>query len=195
MIAFPWWLRNLSTYGGLDIYGMANHDAVVADQPRTADWIATNSLVSWLERWVSFTFQSFWGQFGWMGVLMPTWLYRLLALWSAVLVVGLLMWLSQARGDPRRAAQDVQLIVLSVAVFFVILTYVYYNWTFVQHQGRYLFPGLIPIALGVALATGALLRAARVPERLRPLVFAVPYVAMAALALFALWRFVIPALT
>ena len=88
LIVLPWWLRNVATYGGLDVYGIANHDAVVADQPRTADWIEANGLVLWLERWVTFSFQSFWGQFGWMGVLMPTWLYRALALWTVILMVG-----------------------------------------------------------------------------------------------------------
>jgi 4-amino-4-deoxy-L-arabinose transferase-like glycosyltransferase len=226
LIAAPWWLRNIATYGGLDIYGTANHDAVVVGQPRTADWIETYGLGPWLERWVTFTFQSFWGQFGWMGVLMPTWLYRALALWSAVLGVGLGVWLWQARtgtgrstasssrdaarNDYLQARQGTQheainpalaegcntpLIILAITVCLVILTYVYYNRTFVQHQGRYLFPALVPIAIAVALATGALLRLVRVPGRLQRLAFAIPYVAMAALGLYALWRYVIPALT
>jgi hypothetical protein len=82
-----------------------------------------------------------------------------------------------------------------VTAFLVALVYLYYNRTFVQHQGRYLFPALIPIALGVALAVDALLRLMRWPDRLRPLAFAVPYLAMVALDLYVLWRFVIPALT
>jgi hypothetical protein len=195
VIALPWWLRNVATYGGLDIYGMANHDAVVADQPRTADWIEANGLALWLERWVTFSFQSFWGQFGWMGVVMPTWLYRALALWTAILMVGVLLWLRHARRDVHRTVQSTQLMVLAAVVLFVVVTYVYYNWTFVQHQGRYIFPALIPISIGVALATGALLRVARVPDRLRSLAFAIPYAAMVALAVYALWRLILPALT
>jgi 4-amino-4-deoxy-L-arabinose transferase-like glycosyltransferase len=221
LIAAPWWLHNVVTYGGLDIYGTANHDTVVIGQPRTADWIATYGVRAWLERWVTFTFQSFWGQFGWMGVLMPTWLYRALALWSAVLLIGFLSWLREALHIPspasgtqavrsgwgsgdmqrakrnvpaERAARSTQLIILALALLLVVLAYVYYNRTFVQHQGRYLFPALIPIALGVALATDALLRLVRWPERLRPLAFAAPYLAMLALSLFALWRFILPAL-
>jgi 4-amino-4-deoxy-L-arabinose transferase-like glycosyltransferase len=167
VIALPWWLRNVATYGGLDIYGMANHNAVVAEQPRTADWIETNGLVSWLERWVAFSFQSFWGQFGWMGVVMH---------------------------DIHGGVQRTQLMVLAAVVMFVALTYVYYNSTFVQHQGRYLFPALIPISIGVALAIGGLLDVARVPAKLQPLAFAIPYAAMAALAVYALWRLIVPAL-
>jgi len=195
LITAPWWLRNVATYGGLDLYGTANHDAVVVGQPRTAGWIQTYGLRAWLERWGTFTFQSFWGQFGWMGVLMPTWLYRGLALWTGALVVGFLLWLREARGERREARRATQHVVLGATALFVFLTYLYYNLTFVQHQGRYLFPALIPIALGAALATDALLRLSRLPQRLRPLAFALPYLAMAALDVYALWRWIIPALT
>lgn len=199
LIAAPWWIRNLSLYGGLDVYGLANHDAVVLGQPRTADWIRDYGLGAWLERGITFTFQSFWGQFGWMGVLMPTWLYRALALWSGALVAGFLVWLRGAaarepRSDTRHATRDAQLLVLATTAPWVALAYAYYNRTFVQHQGRYLFPALIPIALGVALATDALLRLVRGPERPRSLAFFTPYLAMVALDLYALWRLILPAL-
>jgi 4-amino-4-deoxy-L-arabinose transferase-like glycosyltransferase len=202
LIVAPWWLHNVVTYGGLDVYGTVNHDAVVFEQPRTGDWIRDHGLGAWLERGVTFTFQSFWGQFGWMGVLMPTWLYRALALWSGVLVAGFLYWLRgasgrwQGTGGRRSPITDRRpLVILAVTAFLVALVYLYYNRTFVQHQGRYLFPALVPIALGVALAVDALLRLMRWPDRLRPLAFAVPYLAMVALDLYALWRFIIPALT
>ena len=205
LIAGPWWLYNVSTYGGIDIYGLANHDAVVIGQPRTADWIKDHGLGAWLERWITFTFQSFWGQFGWMGVLMPTWLYRMLAVGVGALVAGLSLWLREARriakvplGGQRRDVrhvQDTQLVVLAATVTFVTLAYFYYNRTFVQHQGRYLFPALVPIALGVALAVNALLRLWRLPDRLHPLAFWAPYIALVALDLYALWRLIIPALT
>jgi 4-amino-4-deoxy-L-arabinose transferase-like glycosyltransferase len=201
IIAAPWWVYNLSTYGGLDVYGLANHDTVVFEQPRTADWIETYGLRAWLERGITFTFQSFWGQFGWMGVLMPTWLYRVLAAGSGVLVVGLLFWLRGARDNSGFAIRDSQfgirnsqLVILAVTTLLVVVAYLYYNRTFVQHQGRYLFPALVPIALGVALAVDGLLRLARWPDRLRPLTFAGPFLALVALDLYALWRFIIPAL-
>jgi 4-amino-4-deoxy-L-arabinose transferase-like glycosyltransferase len=191
LIVLPWWLRNLSLYEGLDIYGLANHAAVVVDQPRSSEWIADYGWRYLLEEGLSTTFQSFWGQFGWMGVLMPTWLYRALALCSGVLVMGLLYWLRE-RG--RETTRDAQLVVLAATVPLVGAAYVYYNCTFVQHQGRYLFPALIPMALGVALAVDALLRLMRWPERLHPLAFAAPYLALAALDLYALWRIILPAL-
>jgi 4-amino-4-deoxy-L-arabinose transferase-like glycosyltransferase len=199
LIAAPWWIRNLSLYGGLDVYGLANHDAVVLGQPRTTDWIRDYGWGAWLERGITFTFQSFWGQFGWMGVLMPT------------LAAGFLVWLRRVRGEgqkpgrpgeaewrptqgTRHATRHAQLLVLATAVPWVVLAYAYYNRTFVQHQGRYLFSALIPIALGVALAMDALTRLVRWPERPRSLVFMTPYLAMVALDLYALWRLILPAL-
>jgi len=35
-----WFLRNGLVYGGFDILGWARHDAIVLDQPTTAEWIA-----------------------------------------------------------------------------------------------------------------------------------------------------------
>ena len=174
---------------------MANHDGIVVGQPLTADWIATYGVGAWLERWVTCTFQSFWGQFGWMGVVMPRWLYGALALWSAALLLGFLVWLQEVLHSTRHTSRVKQAAVFGSLLALVIFTYVFYNRTFVQHQGRYLFPALIPIAVGAALATDALLRLVRWPSRLRPLAFALPYLGMAALGLFALWRYIIPALT
>jgi hypothetical protein len=37
----------------------------------------------------------------------------------------------------------------------VVGAFLYYNLTFVQHQGRYLFPALVPIALAMAYGTHA----------------------------------------
>ena len=205
IVAAPWWLHNMSVYGGLDIYGLANHDAIVVGQPRTTEWIRDKGLGDWLERGVTFTFQSFWGQFGWMGVLMPTWLYRALALGVGILVAGFLLWLWEVRRGGSGASRSAwlpdlepsgrPLVVLATTVVFVLLAYLYYNRTFVQHQGRYLFPALIPIALGVALSLAGLLQLLRFPDRLRPLAFAAPYLGLAALDLYALWRFIVPALT
>jgi hypothetical protein len=195
LLAAPWWLRNVTTYGGLDFYGTANHDAVVFEQPRTAWWIETYGLRAWLERWARFTFQSFWGQFGWLGVLMPTWLYQALALWSGALALGFLCWWREARRNKLFAIRYSLFTILATLVILVTLVYAYYNFTFVQHQGRYLFPALIPIALGVALATETLLRLVRWPDRLHLPAFAAPYLAMIVLDLYALWRIIVPALT
>jgi hypothetical protein len=77
-----------------------------------------------------------------------------------------------------------------------LLAYIGYNITFVQHQGRYLFSALIPISLGVAVGSAAVL--APLSDRwpilltLLPILFAA---ALITLDLIALFLFIIPTLT
>ena len=75
-----WWLRNIAVYGFPDFLGLAAHDAVVADQPRTAEYIARHGMNTYLGRMLSTTFKSFWGQFGWMALpldnVLGGWIYR-----------------------------------------------------------------------------------------------------------------------
>ncbi|MBL7184651.1 MAG: hypothetical protein ISS50_09415 [Anaerolineae bacterium] len=40
---------------------------------------------------------------------------------------------------------------LALSALFTLLSYFWYNLTFVQHQGRYLFPALVPLGLAFAL--------------------------------------------
>jgi len=60
-----------------------------------------------------------------------------------------------ARAWRRRAtlsAGQVQaLLLLAASALLTAVTYLWYNTKFVQHQGRYLFPALGPLALGAAL--------------------------------------------
>jgi hypothetical protein len=56
------------------------------------------------------------------------------------------------------------LVLLAISALLTFLTYAWYNTQFVQHQGRYLFTALIPIALAFALGWEAALwpRAGRI---------------------------------
>ncbi|MBP8949305.1 MAG: hypothetical protein KBG73_10720, partial [Candidatus Promineofilum sp.] len=69
--------------------------------------------------------------------------------------------------------------------------HVAYNLTFVQHQGRYLYPALIPIAVGFVAGLGYWLRPVvrRWPraEWLLPVSIAGLLISI---SLFALWRIV-----
>ncbi len=160
LLALPLWLRNISTYGGLDFLGLAWHDRVVTGQPTTAAWIAANGWAAYWERAWNFTFKSFWGVYGWLGVFMDERVYTLLLIFSGVVAVGLVAGLLRlVRGksqlaESRRWGLFVALLLLAG----VAASYVWYNLGFVQHQGRYLFPALFAFGLLVALGWREALR-------------------------------------
>ncbi len=112
-LALPWWLRNIALYGGLDFLGLVRHDQVVAGQLRTAEFIAQHGPAKLVQDFLSTSFRSFWGQFGWMGVLLDERLYQALAILSALALIGFLLWSVRAwrrqgrispRGSGRPAA-------------------------------------------------------------------------------------------
>jgi hypothetical protein len=148
MITLPWFIRNMRLYGGFDLLGLARHDEIVAGQLRTADFLAEVGPAAYLRNFVSTTFQSFWGQFGWMAAPMDNRTYLLLAILTLAVLGGLGAWLAttQLSGGQHRS-----LTLLALVVLLVSLGYGWYNLTFVQFQGRYLFPGLIPLGLFFAI--------------------------------------------
>jgi hypothetical protein len=107
------------------------------------------------ERAVNFTFQSFWGVFGWMGIFMEERVYTMLWVFSGVLALGLLWALVRfICGRPETDMDRYQFWALGffgVMVLAVLLAYGWYNVKFVQHQGRYFLWGLLPLGTFVAL--------------------------------------------
>jgi len=151
LLAGPYLIRNVALYGWNDPLGLARHNAVVVGQLRTTDALAQYGWPWLLERGARFTFQSFWGQFGWMGVPLQPAVYLALALFSALLLTGFLGWLLNPRRARLAVGQRDGLLLLTLSAVLTMASYFWYNLTFVQHQGRYLFPALIPLALGAAL--------------------------------------------
>lgn len=203
LLGIVWWGRNMIVYGGLDLLGTAAHNVVVVGQPRTAEWIAERGLGATLVALFKTTFQSFWGQFGWMGVVMPSWVYQPLLLFSLLTILGLIGVVALARGRTywaesadRGSGQAAAIMIVSATLALSLLLFLGYNVTFVQHQGRYLFPGLIPIALGVAVGWSFLIGplSARWPKiaYLLPVALAL---ALFALDLLALFQFILPSLS
>ncbi len=186
-----WWARNMVVYGGLDVLGKAAHDSVVVGQPRTAEWVAEMGRTAVIRAFISTTFNSFWGQFGWMTTPMDGRLYRLLwvftAVWVVGLIVALVIWWDRKR-------PSVLAVVVLLATFLLSLAvHVAYNVTFVQHQGRYLFPALLPIGVGVSVGLGVWVRP--FVRRWPPLRYALPLglgLAMVGLAVWALFRVIVP---
>lgn len=206
LMGLAWWLRNLFVYGGIDILGTGAHNAIVVGQPRTVEWIAERGFGATLLAFVQTTFQSFWGQFGWMGVVMPSWVYRLLILFSFLTIVGFFWALARPSDHWKLMADQQELgeitlskvpaLLLAGTFLISLVLYLGYNLTFVQHQGRYLFPALIPIGIGVAIAWMMLILPVigRWPATriLLPIFLAI---ALVGLDLLALFRFIIPALS
>ncbi len=155
LLGLPLWLRNIWLYGRWDFLGLNWHDSVVLGQPRTSDWIANFGWVEFGERAFRFTFQSFWGVFGWMGVFMDTRIYLALLVFTGVIFAGLLWAVVRLISGPPDTDMDLfqvaVLVLLGIILLAVVTSYVGYNFKFVQHQGRYLFWGLLPISTVVAL--------------------------------------------
>jgi hypothetical protein len=92
-------------------------------------------------------------------------IYQALALLSGVVAVGLVALLVRRRRlpslpepEPQTGPMKRQLGLLGIWAGWTALQYLGYNLAFVQHQGRYLFPALIPIGLAFALGWREVLR-------------------------------------
>ncbi len=161
LIAFPWYARDLAIYGWPDFLGLIRHDQIVVGQTRTGDFLATVGWDAYMRRAVEFTFKSFWGVFGWLGVFMDSRVYFALAVLSGVAVGGLVLRIMYCvlRGrEPQASCENYAprtthyaLRLFAISVLFTFLTYAWYNTQFVQHQGRYLFTALIPFAIAFTL--------------------------------------------
>lgn len=138
-----WFVRNLLVYGGTDIFGLARHDQIVVGQPRAGvfDWPAAG-------RFITVSFQSFWAQFGWMGVPSDSRTYAFAALFTLLAAAGLAFYLARELRHPTLSPyQRAALALLAVAFLLVLAGVVRYNLEFIQPQGRYFYPALLPAGL------------------------------------------------
>lgn len=214
LIGLPWWVHNVRLYGAADFLGLQRHNEVVAGQPTTAEWLAQYGFGGWLARLSQTTFQSFWGQFGWMTIPLSAREYLVLLAFT-VLSAGLfVVWWWHGRLVRRRlrdpmhthvgaslyspylmltAEQSRALTMLAALALFTVLAYLWYNLQFVQHQGRYLYPALIPIATAFALGWGfALSRFAVRDEAIGRWAWLVLLIALAAFDVYLLFRVILP---
>lgn len=201
VIGGGWWLRNIGAYGFPDFLGLGAHDAVVADQPRTMDYVDKHGWINYTRQLIAVTFKSFWGQFGWMALPLDSvlggWIYRGFALLT---LAGLSGSLLAARSSPASENSDMIAcrhirIIFTAAILIVLLAFFYYNLEFLQWQGRYLFPALIPIAL--SLVAGIDAWRARIFSRWEPSrwLTSVTMMCLFALDIYLLFRVIVPGLS
>ena len=138
LLVAGWWVvRNMLVYGPLDPLAMVRHDEIVVGQPR---W--TSYDLESLDFFFRILFRSFWGMFGWMGVVLDDGFYILYLVLTVLGIVGVeIGYLARTAILIRHKA------LLAWAALLVFAEVAYYNLTFIQPQGRYLFPALVPIAL------------------------------------------------
>ena len=145
LISLPMYLRNAWVYGGLDVLGLARHDAVVVGQLRTTDYITQIGWLNYGSNLFKTVFNSFWGQFGWMAVPMDNRVYLVLGLLTILAGTGLSVWLRQVRALPKDI--KLALTVMGATIILVMGIFIGLNFSFVQFQGRYFFTALMPLGL------------------------------------------------
>lgn len=169
VFALAWWGRNMTVYGFPDFLGLRAHDKVVVGQLRRVEYIAQHGADTYFREALRITFNSFWGQFGWMAVPLDNvfggWIYRGFTLLMLVGFSGLLVGRFSRQSDepinpdnriPQRNVWIILVwIILVLTLILAVLAFIYYNTEFLQFQGRYLFPGLIPFALIVVYGVDA----------------------------------------
>lgn len=182
-VSLWWFVRNMMVYGVNDPFGLVRHDAVVVGQPRTSfTWEAA-------QHFVGTTFQSFWGQFGWMGIVLDRRIYVAAGLFTVTALVGFIafLWRTKRGQLALDGAERSALVLLGLCIAFVAGALVFYNLTFVQAQGRYLFPAIAPIGLILAAGVAGLL-----PRSLAAFGLAVTYLGLLAMNYLVIVRFVAP---
>lgn len=190
-LAILWFARNASVYGMNDLFGWARHDAVVAGQLTTAQYVTENGLRNMLIDLVAISFKSFWAQFGWMGVLVNDRIYVFLFVLTATATFGAALMLLRLWRERHALPSETRWIwlLLGIQLALVVAADAYYNLKFFQPQGRYLFAALIPLA---ALWGGGLFELLN--ARYARIIFVLLYVVLIGLDYVSLVWFIVPQL-
>jgi 4-amino-4-deoxy-L-arabinose transferase-like glycosyltransferase len=147
LLAGWWFFRNLTVYGPGDPFGLRRHDLVVVGQPR---WPGLGENLESLRFFGLSLFRSFWAQFGWMAVVLDARFYGLYLLFLGLALGGLRrFWRLELPDWPPTAALGVKFLLAALGL--VAAEVVVYNLSFIQAQGRYLHPALLPIGLLLGL--------------------------------------------
>jgi 4-amino-4-deoxy-L-arabinose transferase-like glycosyltransferase len=193
LLSAPWFIRNGLTYGFHDVTGQVRHGEVVQGQLTTGEFLAEHGWGKLLSDMARTTFNSFWGQFGWMAVPLQARFYRVLLAFTLAWATGFAWWLFDRRRPRLTDHQRASLLLLLASSLLSVFVFLGYNVQFLQHQGRYLFPALIPIGTAVALGLDQL--AGILPKWARSWALGSVFAAMALFAVYCLFRVVVPFLS
>lgn len=191
LLVSGWWFaRNVSVYGLADPLGLRRHDQLMlaGGQP-PAPPVDADSLYTF----VTVTFRSFWGQFGWMGVLFDDKLYLVLAALTLAAVGGLFDYAirppKSSLGSDSRSRWALALLTLTVMLVAAAMAQ-YSFGSFLQPQGRYLFPSAVPISIFLVLGLRQL-----APRRHGALTIGSLAISLVVLDLASLYGYIIPGLS
>jgi 4-amino-4-deoxy-L-arabinose transferase-like glycosyltransferase len=190
--AVLYWGRNHFVYGFPDFLGLKAHDSVVVGQLRTGDYIAQIGINSYWQEAFSTSFNSFWGQFGWMEARLADAIPFAMPYIGLLLLLGLLgLLLYRLRPNLREETALPQIWpVFALTIALTLGMFIYYNLSFVQFQGRYLFTAMIPFALLLVYGLDAWRKLLKLETPISYITL-LPFLAFAALDFYLIWR-VIP---
>lgn len=143
-MVLPLWLRNHQLYG--DPLALS---AFRQRWPSDVHFSGPRSVAHWAYVLVIGCLVSFVGEFGYMDINLPNWIY---VVFIATFLICLFAGIVCAR---KVLAKPVRW-VIGVDALAVLAAYVAFNITYVQPQARYLFPAAGPIAIWIALGIGRL---------------------------------------
>lgn len=193
LLSAPWFIRNGLTYGFDDMTGQVRHGEVVQGQLTTAEFLADHGWAKLVGDMARTTFNSFWGQFGWMAVPLQARFYRVLLAFSLACAGGFAWWLFDRHRPRLTDHQRASLLLFLASGLLSVCVFLGYNAQFLQHQGRYLFSALIPIGTAVALGLDQL--ASVLPKRARYWALGGAFAALALFTVYCLFRVVVPFLS
>jgi len=152
LIGSLWWVRNCFVYGWPDFLGKSAHDLVITGQRQTLEVIETYGFWRTLKHIAFTTYRSFIGQFGWMEVQLPQWVYIFFTGIFLMAIGGVLFKnrLSQT-GAESLSSDRYNNYLLTSWFLSAFALFAIYNLQYLQPQGRYLFTALIPIGIFIAI--------------------------------------------
>lgn len=105
---------------------------------------------SFSESWIALSYMSSIGDFGYMTIRLPAYLYYA---YSVVLLVGIIPGLYALIGIWRKRKMRSMILALGLCLVIPLMLSLYFSYSAYQPQGRYLFPGLPAFALLVTLGS------------------------------------------